>query len=412
MKRQDFFPRLMTIVNEETVAGTINPAEKEMNEVSDQPIEVAEETETTDNEGQTSVEPKADTAETSTKKKSSKKASETPLTQEQIDALKHETEVFEQEVARMLADSRYHAFQMPNGRVVMDLTAAHKDGIQIVRFDYNRTHGKDEDSTGKSLRADGAQHPLLVVPVKVANAAGLPVSLFQKDTDNSPVDEEGLAVVDGHGRINGAFGSKDEWPQFDAVLLVKNKDGYIDTKKAYSVTNEKISVWGAKDHLVPRLFDSNELRKETFKAIHELVAKDYLYTAACDWIRWVSGNVTKKELNAVVTEKEAKDFMKYAQYGKQIHEACVKKFGEGDDKLLKTKKFPETLIENWNSLRDKYGAEKATETMVEFIEQLESGKAIEITSAKKDKDKDLDKDTVRKQLVNKAYKEFLDKAKL
>jgi hypothetical protein len=345
----------------------------------------------------------------STKKKSPKKASEVPLTQEQIDALKHETEVFEQEVARMLADPRYHAIRMPNGRVIMDLTAAHKDGIPIYRFDYNRTHGRDEDSTGESIKADGAQHPLLVVPVKVALAAGLPISHFQKDPDQaSPIDEDGLGSVDGHGRANNAYGSK-EWPQLDAVLPVKNSNGYIDTKKVYSVTNEKIAVWGSKDHLIPRLFDPNELREKALKAIRDLVARDYLYTAACDWALWKIGNVTKAELNAIVDQAGADKFMEYMQHGKRIHEACVKKFGEGDDKLLKTKKFPEALIEKWNALRDKKGVDQATETMVKFIEQLEPKQAFEITSAKKDKDKDLDKDTVRKQLLNTAFKEFMSK---
>ena len=411
MNKLNLNRRILTIVSEEEVGVGSTPA-IEQNGAAGQAVANPN----NNDEQNPSVEPEAETnksADTSTKKKSSKKASETPLTKEQIDALKHETEVFEQEVTRILADPRYHAIQMPNGRVMLDLTAAHKDGIPLYRMDYNRTHGKDEEATGKSLRTDGAQHPLLVVPVRVAKAAGLQISHFQKDPDQtSSCDEDGLAVVDGHGRANGAFGSKEGWPQFDAVLLVKNKEGYIDTKKAYSVTNVNVSVWGAKDHLVPRLFDPHELREKALKVIHELVAKDYLYTSACEWTLWKLGNVTKTELNVIVNEEEAKEFMKYTQYGKQIYEACVKKFGEGDDKLLKTKRFPETLIENWNGLRDKYGADKATETMVKFIEQLESGKAIEITSAKKDKDKDLDRDTVRKQFVNKAYKEFMTKAKI
>ena len=416
MNRLNLKRRILTIVSEEEVGAGSAPT-NEQNEVSNQPVEVAEEAETPNNEDQTSVEPEAETksVETSTKKSGSKASSKSApsLSQEEIDALKHETEIFDQEVRRMLADPRYHAVQLPNGRVVLDLTAAHKDGVPLYRMDYNRTHGKDEEATGKSLRTDGAQHPLLVVPVRVARAAGLPISHFQKDPDQtSPIDEDGLAPVDGHGRVNNAFGSKEGWPQFDAVLLVKNKDGYIDTKKAYSVTNQNILVWGAKDHLVPKLFDPNELREKALKVIHDLVDKGYLYTAACEWGTWRIGNVTKTELNTIVNEEEAKNFMKYTQYGKQIHEACVKKFGEGDDKLLKTKKFPEALIENWNGLRDKYGADKATETMIMFIEQLESGKAIEITNAKKDKDNDLDKDTVRRQLLNKAYKEFLAKAKL
>lgn len=67
MKNNQFFPRLMTIVStEESVAGAgaVNPAENEMNEVSNQLAdEVAEETETTNNEEQSSVEPKAENAD-------------------------------------------------------------------------------------------------------------------------------------------------------------------------------------------------------------------------------------------------------------------------------------------------------------------------------------------------------------
>lgn len=67
MKRNDFFPRLMTIVStEESVAGAgaVNPAENEMNEVSNQLAdEVAEDAETTNNEEQSSVEPKAENAD-------------------------------------------------------------------------------------------------------------------------------------------------------------------------------------------------------------------------------------------------------------------------------------------------------------------------------------------------------------
>lgn len=398
MKKVKSNGQIVATVSEEAVGAGLTPA----NEQNGAAIKAA--ANANNNDGS---KPSVDSS--STKKKSPKKVSELPLTQEQIDALKHETEVFGQEVARMLADPRYHAIQMPNGRVIMDLTAAHKDGIPVYRFDYNRTHGRDEDSTGESIRTDGAQHPLLVVPVKVALAAGLPISHFQKDPDQaSPIDEDGLGSVDGHGRANNAYGSK-EWPQLDAVLPVKNSNGYIDTKKAYSVTNEKIVVWGAKDHLVPRLFDPKELREKALKAIHDFVARDYLYTAACEWALWKIGNVTKAELNGIVNQAGADKFMEYMQHGKRIHEACVKKFGEGDDKLLKTKKFPEALIEKWNALRDKKGVDQATETMVKFIEQLEPKQAFQITSAKKDKDKDLDKDTVRKQLLNTAFKEFMDK---
>ena len=60
MKKNDFIPRLMTIVNEEPVAGPVNPAENEMNEVTNHP---AEETETNNNEVQPFVEPNAESSD-------------------------------------------------------------------------------------------------------------------------------------------------------------------------------------------------------------------------------------------------------------------------------------------------------------------------------------------------------------
>ena len=64
MKRNDFFPRLMTIVStEESVAGAVNPAEKETNEVSNQPTDVVAEETRTNNEGQTSVESETEKAD-------------------------------------------------------------------------------------------------------------------------------------------------------------------------------------------------------------------------------------------------------------------------------------------------------------------------------------------------------------
>ena len=64
MKKTEFLPRLMTIVDTEPVAGTVNPAENEQNEVSKQfTDEVTEETKTTNNEDQSSVEPNHETSD-------------------------------------------------------------------------------------------------------------------------------------------------------------------------------------------------------------------------------------------------------------------------------------------------------------------------------------------------------------
>lgn len=326
--------------------------------------------------------------------------------------LESETKIFDQEVKRVLADPKYHAMQMPSGRVVLDLTAARNDGVQIVKIEFNRKHGKDESVTGKSLLEDGAQHLPIVVPIKVLKAAGIPVVRFEKDPNKeSPINDDALAVSDGHGRINFSFGEK-SWPQMDATFPVKNASGLIDSKRQFQVINENVSKWAGQDYVIPKWFDSKDFRHKVFDQIRILIDKGYKFTAACEWTIFKNGNITKKEINSVVSQDEADEFMKYMDSAKEIHQACIKKFGEGDDKLLKTKRFPEAVIEFWKSLVDRDGVKLATQTMVDFINGLSSGKAIEITNAKKDKDKDLDKDTIRKQLFKAAYNDYMKSKKV
>jgi hypothetical protein len=322
--------------------------------------------------------------------------------------LKRETEVFDEELERIIADPRYHAAKTPSGRVALDLTAAHKDGIAIVGIEYNRKHGRDQNVTGKSLVEDGAQHPLIVIPVKVALEANIPVARFSYDPHkDDSIGDDALAVMDGHGRVNSALTCDEvKWPQLDAVLPVKNKSNQIDTKKQFKIINENVSKWGGEDYIIPRLFDPSDLRTKLFKHIHELQEKGYKFTAACEWSTFNIGNISKTTINKVATKEEAEKLMNNMEYAERVRQACASKFGEGDDNLLKTTKFPETVIEIWNDLVRKNGTEEATKTMVEFINSIQPGKAIEITGAKRNKDKDLDKDTVRKQLFKAAYKEF------
>lgn len=382
-------------------------AEEKVNEVET----VSTETPNNDDE-QPSVDSTAKsstaTATSATAKKSSKKISELPPSPEQIEALKKETEVFEEEIKRILADPKYHATKSASGRCYMDLTAAHNEGVKIYVLNYNRIHGRDEKTTGASLYNDGAQQILLIAPVRVTKVAGLPVSHFRYDPDqDSPIDEDGIAILDGSGRTNHAFGCGRVWPQLDAAFVTKNGQNYIDTKKVYAVTNENIMTWGAKDHLIPRLFDPYELRRETFQKIHNLEGEGRKYTAACEWVTWNKGNITITKLNERVTKEEADRFSENSKFGERIYNACVAKFKDSSDSsFLNTKKFPEWLIDRWTEWMRDGGTDRATDIMVEFINQLTSEQIVKICTAKRDPVKLLDKDTVRLQIVQEIYSKF------
>ena len=83
-----------------------------------------------------------------------------------------------------------------------------------------------------------------------------------------------------------------------------------------------------------------------------------------------------------VTEGDAKSIFSHFKSAKTIHEALVTKFGEGDDKTLKTKEFTKEVSFLWNKLQRKSGDDTATKMFLKFIDGLKDTKVKEIKEAK------------------------------
>lgn len=320
----------------------------------------------------------------------------------------NETQVHMSELSRIISDPKYHAVSFDDGEnAIIDITAAMGDGVEFYANGTNRTHGRDEKATGKSLIEDGAQQHLNIIPVRVAHAAGILIRRFDADKKDDPISEDGFVVLDGHGRMNFLYSQKEEdRPRLFAHFVAPNMQKQIDSKKAFIKLNENSKAWKGEDYIIPRLLDAEDFRQQVWSDIKALLDKKYNFTAACEWVIFKRGNITRTEMNAVKNQDEAKSYMENMPFAKRIHSACVRTFGEGDDTTLKSKVFPENIISIWDGLLLKNNKEQATGIIENFINSIESGKVSEIISAKKTKYEA--KDVVRKKIMNTLFNKYCE----
>ena len=92
----------------------------------------------------------------------------------------------------------------PNGDVAsLNLKGLKDAGVEFYGLGVNRTHGVDEQKTGRSILENGAQQSLIVITVPMADKAGIKVERFANDPNkDKPVNSDGIVIVDGHGRID------------------------------------------------------------------------------------------------------------------------------------------------------------------------------------------------------------------
>lgn len=309
---------------------------------------------------------------------------DTPTEEElaELEAKKHETEVYDAEVARILADPAFHATTLPgSNRPVLNITACVRDGIGLGRPSYNRQHGKDQERTAKSIAEIGPQHLLIVGTLPMAEAAGIPVAPFVNDLNETALYDpmSALYVLDGNGRMADLVQKPvDQWPDIFAVFPAKDSKGIVDQKGAYIETNRNVTPWGSPDYLLVRVLDSEP--HEAWKNIKALEDKGYGYTAACVLTRLKKGNITKTQLTKADLD-EADLFNRFKE-AKTIHAQMVATFGEESD-VLKTKQIPEEMVDCLNRLVEEMGLEKAVPKMVEFLKSITTGQVNDITNAKK-----------------------------
>lgn len=307
---------------------------------------------------------------------------DTPPTKEDLtedEQRKHETEVYHAEVARVLADPRYHAQSLPGEKgVILNLTAAVRDGIELSTPSYNRAHGKDKERTSKSIEEIGLQHPLIVATSAMADAAGMPVKRFSTDPKKDSPLGISLTVQDGNGRIEELLSKPiEEWPDVYAVFPSLDANNQMNLKKVYVHINMNVSTWGGPDFLVLKVMEPEP--HEAWTYIKGLQDKGYGHTASNVLVRLRKGNITKTQLTKVDLD-EAKLFERF-ESAKKVHAQLVETFGEDTD-VLKTKQVPEEMVDRLEDLVQDAGLEKAVEKMIAFLKSLKSDEVASITGAK------------------------------
>ena len=307
---------------------------------------------------------------------------DTPPTEEDLseaEQRKNETEIYHAEVARVLADPRYHAMSLPGGKgVIINLTAAVRDGIELSTPSYNRAHGKDKERTSKSIEEIGLQHPLIVATSAMADAAGMPVKRFSTDPKKDSPLGISLTVQDGNGRIEELLSKPiEEWPDVYAVFPSLDANNQMDLKKVYVHINMNVSTWGGPDFLVLKVMEPEPHKAWTY--MKKLQDDGYGHTASNVLATLKKGNITKTQLTKVDLD-EGKLFERF-EPAKKIHAQLVETFGEEND-VLKTKQVPEEMVDCLNDLVEDKGLDKAVETMLAFLKSFKSDQVAAITGAK------------------------------
>lgn len=312
------------------------------------------------------------------------------------------------EFKRIMNDSRIPSWKYGTSlNCVIDMKAAYCAGIDIVAPKVNRIHGKDQIKTGESTKIYGAQQLLLVTTKKVADIAGMEVERLSNDSSTKFISNDALVLLNGNGRMNFFFTLDDkDKPQYYATFIEPDALGYYNPCKVLEIINTERSMWKTQDMLIKRILEDGKNVNPAWKMICELTKKGYMYQAACEAYTLGSDRITKKK----VTEGDADVIFRYFDSAKQIHNALVSKFGEGDDKLLKTKEFPKRVSELWSRLRDKNGEKWATQEFVKFINNFDDGQKQLILTAKNKKN-NIRKDDYRKGILDQEFKKFFPNIK-
>lgn len=322
------------------------------------------------------------------------------------------TTVFDEETERILDDEDYAATPFLNGtNVILDINIAVAKGVTLLTPEVNRTHGKDESTTGESIMTNGAQHPLIVVTQKTAEAAGIKAVRFANDPDRDkpiPEDAKALVALDGNGRINYLLTMElSDWPQLSAVLPSKNRAGFIDLPACITCINTDIVKWKTQDFVQKRILDEGENTHEGWTVINGLVRQGFGYQAACQ----MTTLGTDRVLKSAVCKGDTKDVFMHYESAKRIQDVLLEKFVK-DLTPLKTKELSKEIATQWKLLQKKYGDEVATDHYVNFLNETLTDEFVKKIQEAKSDDSDkgkVSKDEIRKKQLRTAFDRFVGK---
>lgn len=328
---------------------------------------------------------------------------------EEQEVLKQQTDVVEAEIQRVISDPRYYATPFTGGQnCIINIKEAVADGIEIATPKINRIHGKDKQKTGESIEKYGAQCVLIGITAAMARAVGLEITSFKSQKGN--IDDSAIVIIDGNGRLDYLMNLPiAEWPDLYATFPNPDANGFYNIAKVYEEINTNIKTWGTQDFMQKRLLEEGTSCHKGWEMVNELLRKGYLYQAACETATLNIDRIKKGEILSA-----SGDYV-FANYysAVQIHDSLVKKFGEGEDKILKTKHIPMLVSTLWRGLQRESGNAIATEKFVAFIEQLSDDVVNQMQAAKATKTDTgkVSKDEHRKAIFEKAYKDYFQSEK-
>lgn len=326
--------------------------------------------------------------------------------EEQKQALSKVKEIADAAFKELLENDRIPTTPFSDHNAVIDLTSAINNGIEIYVPEVNRKHGTDQMLTGQSLLLDTPQTLLLVVSVKVAMAAGMGIIRFDNDehkAENKPIEETGLVCINGNGRIDYILGlPAEERPKLYATLVEPDSKGFINVPRAMSAVNEHQSQWKTQDKLQKKILEDGVNADKNLIEIRKLVNRGYNYQAACQLVTLRPDRITSKELAGT----DMKKFFEHANEAKEIRDALIEVFGEGEDKCLKNKAISRWVSEEYNLLlKSQYTPATACKYIVDFVKGL--NKVAEIKEAKADKKKRVTRDTKRLNLLTQQFNRYI-----
>lgn len=340
-----------------------------------------------------------------TKKEPAKKEYKPEYSDEKKAELELVTKIAIEQIESVKNDQSIPTYDFGDKNCVIDIIAAIRNGVAMLTPVVNREHGKDAVLTGESLRIYGAQQMALVITKAMADVAGMKVSRFSNDKSNAPIKDNSLVFLNGNGRMGYILGlENEERPQFFATFIEPDALGFYNPRKAMEIINTERLMWKTPDMVQKRQLEEGEKAHEGWGEIQRLIKKGYMYQAACQAYTLNTDRIKTKD----VTGGNASEIFAHYESAKQIHDALVAKFGEGDDKTLKTKEFPKEISILWKKLLNLKGEKWATATFVKFIECFKENKVKEIREAKSEK-YGRKKDEIRKAILNEQFNQFIGK---
>jgi len=322
---------------------------------------------------------------------------------EKMSLLANNTKKVEDEISSILLNHDMYGAVGVSDNIVINLREAAKNGIHIWGMEVNREHGNDEKQTGKSLLADGAQMWLNVITYKIAKLYGFGIKKLANDKDDkhSPQDED-LVLLDGHGRMDFLMQyDMNDWPIVYAHFPSKDALGYYNLSKVMEAINVNIKTWTTSNYVQKRILQEGDKTHDGWVRINNLIQRGYNYQAACQLTTLGTDRVMKKDVNGGDVEHIFSNYKDAIN----VSEILINRFGEKEDKVVKTKEFTKEVSILWQRLQKIGGNDYATDNMVEFIKCLPEDKVVEIKKAKKSND-GVSKDVNRTKILDALFEDF------